>query len=328
MGVPGKATFPLLRYLDELVKDLQTRLEKAAHHSKPQDVHKGRIAARRLKAAIDVLRPVVSDKRRKPLARAGKKIRRRLGPMRDSDIMLTHLDEVGRNSRYAAAASWLAEQIKIERENIQEELSLKRLSRLCKDLQCWDDFRKDIADAPEAIASLLAQSVHLQLDALIEQAKAHEAKQSDSDIHGLRIAFKKLRYTIELAQESGQKLPNGMLKTFKRVQDALGLWHDFVVIVEQGLECSTQKQLAVRNAQMQQKILSIVDHFLRLSLAQLDRFQKLWDEYGNELANLLREQFPLEAAATKSKKDRGRRRSKRIVERAIPAADAASNGQA
>ena len=328
VSASSKKSFPLLSYLDDLVEDLETRLQKAADHSKPEDIHKGRIAARRLKAAIDVLRPVVSDKHRKPLARACRKLRRRLGPLRDSDIMLMHLEEIGGSARHAAGASWLVEQIKADRADIEEELSPKRLSRLCKDLEGWDDFRKELTEAQEAIASLLAQSVHLQLDALIEQAEARTSRQSNSDIHGLRIAFKKLRYTIEMAKESGHDLPAGTLETFKRIQDALGLWHDFVVIVARGLECSTQEELAVRDAPMQQKVLAIVDHFLQKSLAQLDRFQKLWNEFGTEIANLLREQFPLENTATKSKKGRGQRRSKRTVARAIPAAGAPSNGQA
>jgi CHAD domain-containing protein len=323
MGASRNAEFLLLRYLDHLVEELQTRLDKAVSNPKAEDIHKGRIAARRLKAAIDVLRPVVSEKHRKPLSRACKKLRRRLGPLRDSDIMLLHLQEIAKQARHQAAARWLAGQIKKERKDLQGDLSPKRLGRVAKDLKCWSGFHKELAEAGQAIDSLLAQSIHLQVDALIEQAEAQQSGRAN-DMHATRIAFKKLRYTVEMAQESGRTLPAGMLKMFKRIQDALGLWHDFVVIVQ----CSTDQQLAVRDAAMQQAVLNIIDHFLRQAMAQLARFGKLWSEFGEQMASALRDQFPLEIKSSGSKKDRGRPGSKRIRGRSALSASAPSNGQA
>ena len=131
-----------------------------------------------------------------------------------------------------------------------------------------------------------------------------------------------------MAQESGRTLPAGMLKMFKRIQDALGLWHDFVVIVEHGLKCSTDQQLAVQDAAMQQAVLNIIDHFLRQAMAQLGRFNKLWSEFGEQMASALRDHFPLEIKSSGSKTDRGRPGSKRIRGRSALSASAPSNGQA
>ena len=52
------------------------------------------MATRRLKAALDLLKPVLSDEHLKPFSKVLKKFRRRLGPMRDLDVMIEHLGEI------------------------------------------------------------------------------------------------------------------------------------------------------------------------------------------------------------------------------------------
>ncbi len=69
-----------------------------------------------------------------------------------------------------------------------------------------------------AVDSLTANAVHLQLDAFAEHATAA----GGHDPHALRIAGKALRYTLEMAVESGRPLPAAVAKAFKRMQDALG----------------------------------------------------------------------------------------------------------
>ena len=55
------------------------------------------------------------------------------------------------------------------------------------------------------------------------------------DVHELRIAGKLLRYTLELAEPLGYQLSPSVLKSFKQLQEALGLWHDDVVLGERAL---------------------------------------------------------------------------------------------
>jgi len=47
------------------------------------------------------------------------------------------------------------------------------------------------------------------------------------DPHELRIAGKQLRYTVEMMQKSGHRPGTAFVRTVKRMQEELGLWHVF-----------------------------------------------------------------------------------------------------
>jgi CHAD domain-containing protein len=68
------------------------------------------------------------------------------------------------------------------------------------------------------------------------------------DVHELRIDGKLLRYTLELAAPLGFGAPMPLLRAFKQLQDALGLWHDYVVLGEQTLRYALDQQLPLHNS--------------------------------------------------------------------------------
>jgi CHAD domain-containing protein len=53
-----------------------------------------------------------------------------------------------------------------------------------------------------------------------------------AELHDVRIAAKKLRYTLELWQETGRGGASGHLRTLKANQDLLGRLHDLEVLIE------------------------------------------------------------------------------------------------
>ena len=59
----------------------------------------------------------------------------------------------------------------------------------------------------------------------------------------MRISGKSFRYTLEMAAVQGHKLPAGIMKNFKRMQEALGVWHDYVVLTERAMHVSLQALL-------------------------------------------------------------------------------------
>ena len=109
---------------------------------------------------------------RKPFARVLKKLRRRLGPLRDQDVMLEHLAELARQSE-AAARRPLAGRAPgaraVGRPRGGEGASRARPTCWPRSASWWG-LREEVAEAREAVDSLLAESLHLQLDAFAEQA--------------------------------------------------------------------------------------------------------------------------------------------------------------
>ena len=65
--------------------------------------------------ALSLLEQVLSNDSQEPFSRALKKLRRRLGPLRDLDVMIEHLEEVSATGRHALAAAWMTRQLEKER---------------------------------------------------------------------------------------------------------------------------------------------------------------------------------------------------------------------
>jgi CHAD domain-containing protein len=304
------AEAPLVVHLDSLVSDLCQRVRPALEEFDQEAVHKARVGTRRLKAALELLSRVLDRGHRKPLARIGKKLRRRLGPLRDVDVMLHHLDEIGSAAQPAAAgAQWLRDRLLCDRDKARarsrEEASP---AKVIAKLGAWDAVRRDLIAAQAAVPTLLAESVHIQLDAFIDQANqlrarlegddAQDPVDTQHDPHQLRIAGKSLRYTLELADAQGIELPKGLLGTFKQMQESLGSWHDFVVMAERAMQASLDEDLPLHDPRKQREVLALIEYAMQQAQVELEGFSQLWDQKGQSLTESIREAFPLTRAVS------------------------------
>lgn len=283
---------PLLKYLDSLVENLRKLMSAAISGEDEVAVHDARVATRRLKAATDLVKSVVSGRCRRPFNRVGRSLRRQLGPLRDLDVMLEHLGEF-KQARFQAAVAWMRERLGGQREEAVKAANRKTPPvRMLARLGSWWGLRHDIESARNSIDELLAKSVHLQLDAFVEQAE-DLVGQRRNDPHQLRIAGKSLRYTLELAKANGMRLPASVGTLFKRMQSALGLWHDMVVLAERIMRESVECDLALHNPKLQGELLAIAQLSLRKSESQLKKMGDLWKTRGPSLTQIIRQAFPL-----------------------------------
>src|SRR5262249_28345727 len=146
------------------------------------------------------------------------------GPLRDLDVMLGHVEHVA-TGRMKPAGEWLTAQMKSRQDEMRKRTTRNIAPpRVLARLGTWWGVREELAESHRAVDTLLSESLHLQLDAFVERADA-----ISGDPHELRIAGKSLRYTLEMAVEEGHRLPAAVTRAFKQMQDALGLWHDYVV---------------------------------------------------------------------------------------------------
>jgi CHAD domain-containing protein len=300
---PTALTPPLLAYLDGLVAELQRLVPLALRDWDEHAIHQSRVATRRLKAGVDLFRPVLSDEVRRPFAKVTRRLRRRLGPLRDLDVMLGHLGELSKNGRHRAAVAWLTRQLATQREKARgESLEDAPPGKVLAKLDgSWAAVRGEILEAAQATDSLLAESIHLQLDAFAEQAdrllcppgQRAGATAVPQDVHQLRIAGKALRYTLEMAKEHRRPLDRGVMRTFKRMQEALGLWHDFVVMTEWAMRASLDGLLAHHDTAMQAGVLALARTTLSRAEQRLKKFGVLWAAVGKQLAETIRTSFPI-----------------------------------
>ena len=290
--------FPLLKYLDKLVETLRTLSPRAVGGKDADAVHDARVASRRLKAAVNLLGPVASREYRQPLAKIHRSVRKRLGPLRDLDVMLEHLSKI-KSPRFEEPVQWLSERLNEDRRQVLEKAADDLPpAYVAGKLGSWWGLREEIADCGDAVTTLLAESVHLQLDCVAEQAGHLVERTEHHEPHQLRIACKELRYTLEMAEQNGAKLPKGMLASFKRLQTALGNWHDFVVLTGRAIKESTDADLAVRAPELQQAMLKLAMMLMARSQKQLSKVIEFWLKDGEELVRSIRAAFPLTAAVS------------------------------
>lgn len=282
------------------MRELHAHTPKALNEWDVEAIHQARVATRRVKAALDLADPLLAKKRRQRLARALRKLRRRLGPMRDTDVILEHLHDIAlAQPRHAPAVEWLSVRLERQRETLRQDSRAKGpATDMLADLASWQPVREQLAAGHARFDALLGQSLHRQLDSFASQADrivkttSGDAGADREDPHALRIAGKALRYTLEMAAVQGHAVPASVMKAFKRMQELLGAWHDFVVLSDQALRTSLDELLAHRDPALQQRVLDLARLTLRRSALRLRQFARLWSKKGGALTAAVRGTFP------------------------------------
>ncbi|HRK32210.1 MAG TPA: CHAD domain-containing protein [Tepidisphaeraceae bacterium] len=284
---------PVVQYLDGLVDQLRMHAAGVLDTGAVESVHQARVTTRRLRAASDLLRPLLKSGARDRFNHLQRKVRRRLGPIRDLDVLTALLTDFS-DADSTAAAAWMLDALAPTRTDLLQTASKdKAVARLPLKLGPWYKIRAQIIDHAASIDPLLSESLHDQIDAFAARARELAEAQPGVDPHQVRIAGKSLRYTLELAAAHGHALEESLLKSFKKLQDALGTWHDFVVLAEQSLLLSAERMVAHHDIKLQRSVLALANAALTFAEGQLEKFNRLWSEHGEGLAESIRAAFPL-----------------------------------
>jgi CHAD domain-containing protein len=201
-------------------------------------VHRTRVASRRLRELLPVLQ-LESNKSRK-LGRRLKKLSRRLGDLRELDVLVLLLDQL-RASRRAppAAVRRMIESVRTERNAARSRLTDREvtgdLKRAGKKLQRTLELLEDADRKPQH-----RKAWHWAVDARVARRAAalkhaiHEAGSMyvPDRVHQVRLAIKKLRYGVELANDAAGVKTATTVRQLERWQDHLGRLRDFQVLIE------------------------------------------------------------------------------------------------
>lgn len=295
--MPEAGPTSLATLLGEKVADLRELAGEALHSFDPDAVHDARVATRRLTAALDLLEPCLPDRPRKKFARVLRKLRRALGPLRDLDVMLQHLAEIPLEPGCAAGAAWVVGRLRDEQAELRQGLKKGRARRAVSKLAAWDELEGAVRRAEASAGGLLSKAVSGQLGAFAARARRlsgdAEASNGDGaaysepgggppadDVHDLRVAGKRLRYTLEMAAPLGVGLPKSVGRDLKALQDALGLWHDFAVLTARALGLAANAELPARHPALFSEVLALATASWKTSERHLAEFRRLWDEQG------------------------------------------------
>lgn len=286
-------------YLRRQVETLRAVLPEARRELAGESVHDARVATRRLRAGLGLLAPVLPRQPSRKLNRLGRNVRRELGPIRDADVMIGHLRALKLPERYRAAVEWMAAALQDRQDRSRREASdwppvEKQLAKLEKR---WLELAPQLAEVAEAIPHLLAESLHAQADRFSSDADAIAAQAAGTapiDPHRLRIDGKQLRYTVELATAHGVRFPAAVLRRLKRLQDALGVWHDHVVLTTTAMELVQQQRLAYLDPRRLREAMLLVQRLTRIADRRMQTFCGLWRRHGAALIRSIRDRVPLD----------------------------------
>jgi CHAD domain-containing protein len=288
-------------------------------------VHQARVTTRRLKAALDLLKPALAREGRRGFSKVLRRLRRSLGPLRDVDVMLGHLRESACDPRHGASVNWLLGTLHKRRSKLLEEIARKRSpEELVDELGRWRDLEPQVK-AVEAVAPGMArEALPGQLDSF--KTGANGLAGAEVDVHALRIDGKLLRYTLELGQPLGFAVSPSLLKTFKKMQDALGLWHDFIVLSEEAASSALKDMLAATDRHLYGESLELSRVFWQKSERHLGQFQALWGKQGEAIAQEIVATFGLTEASAPATETKPEVEPRSLDVEATPVADD-SNGE-
>jgi CHAD domain-containing protein len=207
----------------------------AARDAEVEAVHLARVATRRIRETLPLFvqsAPHEVDRIRGLVRKAA----RRLGRVRELDVMDDDLARREMRLPSALGAIGAARRALSDRRLRARRKLVKTLDRLALNQPehfrlaaagHWWSFRRSAREWDDALRQRILDRA-CRLGKAIDHATA---VYFPNRLHDVRIAAKKLRYSIELAQQRGLLRPAGMLGDLRRVQESLGRLHDAHVLL-------------------------------------------------------------------------------------------------
>ena len=194
----------LLSSLDQSWKNFSGAWKSARTKSSEKAIHDLRVNTRRLIAILELAKAVSGDGAIAKLQRRFKKVLKRMGSLRDTQVLLVNLSQIQRGGLVGDFKRTLEQKERREIDGIRDELSRGRKQKLSKGVK---DVRGGFCNLQ---AKLGREKVHRSIDRVLssrrnELLKAertfHRSQPINEDLlHAMRIALKKFRYVIEAAQ--------------------------------------------------------------------------------------------------------------------------------
>jgi CHAD domain-containing protein len=203
-----------------------------------EELHDMRVATRRMRSAFDIFGPAFDPKIMKRYLKGLKSIGRELGQVRDMDVILEKgliyqgkLEEQDRLGLKPLLMAW-KEFIDTERAKLIKHLKSEAYRRFKQDFNRFLQApigNKDSSSQGNVTISRIRDIVPVLVYSRYAAVRAYDTilpTASISQLHALRIEFKKFRYSLEYFKEILSEGTNKAISEIKEYQDQLGELHD------------------------------------------------------------------------------------------------------
>lgn len=224
---PAEAT---KRILNDCAAHAAANLQLIAETRAPEAIHQARVALRRLRAALVLLKDAIPPVQRHHLRRESGWLAAEMGPARDLDVLCDGaLKALTPPPELAAAFASVKRQITQARRKAHamalaaatSQRAQKLLLDICQTADCLA-----VDPALPGLAKLAAERLERRHQAVTAAADGVETADVAAR-HRLRLALKKMRYAADFfAPLFPKKAAKAELKALARLQDALGAFND------------------------------------------------------------------------------------------------------
>lgn len=199
----------------------------------PEAVHQTRVALRRLRAALALLKEAIPPDRRHHLRREAGWLAAQLGPARDFDVLaFGALKRAAPPADLAPAFGKLVRRVEAARRTARAAAraaaSSPRAQALLLDLTETAASLEPVEGA-HSLKEIASASLARRYEAVLTAGEGVETMDVEAR-HRLRLALKKLRYAADFfAPLYPRKAAKNEIKALARLQDALGAFNDAAV---------------------------------------------------------------------------------------------------
>jgi len=225
--------------LSEAIDDQAKHLADALNAVRAGDdaaLRSARVASRRLRERLVMVEQVGAEVPARRARRQARDVTRALGPLRELTVAVAAFDEAARrhfwpDTRVSSLRRWIEKEGQRRRARVEtwlEGFDDRRLSRMLKQTSG----RLDQAIAERTWAAAVTARVIRRVREVERAAQACGILYAPGRLHALRIAIKKLRYALELSQQTIGLEAAAALRVLKRAQKHYGALHDVQVLLK------------------------------------------------------------------------------------------------
>jgi CHAD domain-containing protein len=202
-------------------------LARCGARGSPAAVHDARVAIRRLLALIDVLGSLPDAPRVEKARRRLRSALRRFGPLRDAQVLLDQVETLLPGSPDLARFRLDLRRKEARRRAVaRRALRAKRIARLTRR---FDRIAKRLRESDgDAIARTLARATDAARARVTDRRRTLDADRPET-LHRLRIAFKRFRYLLEVADAAAGRDAPSRDRAMDEIQTVLGEILDLAV---------------------------------------------------------------------------------------------------
>lgn len=206
-----------------------------------EDVHKMRVAIRRMRSAFRLLQSYYKPKVIKPYVAELRQIMQALGAVRDLDVLIHHLEDYQSTLDVSQleVMKEVIDSLDLRRADARKELnrvldskSYRRFVKNFSKFLTTPEMGARAVDTTNAIPYQLRHILPAMIYEHLSTARAYETVLAAADaetLHALRIEFKRLRYIVSLFEDVLGTQIKDFIEELKIIQDHLGRLNDIDV---------------------------------------------------------------------------------------------------